>query len=256
MFGWVPFSIGDIVYTGIGILVIRWFWKRRSRLLKKPKSVLLEVGATMALVYGFFHLLWGFNYYREPLHERLNIGKDYSTESLIAVTEHLILKANFWHDSLSINDTSKVVVSYSRRELLNRSKSGPNTLSRIIPELALEPLSIKASIYSLPLTVMGFSGYLNPFTGEAQVDYLIPKHRYPTTLLHEMGHQMGYAAENETNFIGCMAAIYHEDAYFKYSGYIYALRHCLNELSVRDPQALEQLAGTVNKGIFARIKIL
>ena len=51
---------------------------------------------------------------------------------------------------------------------------------------------------------MGFSGYLNPFTNEAQVDILIPKYQLPTTASHEVAHQLGYAAENEANFIGIL----------------------------------------------------
>jgi hypothetical protein len=96
---------------------------------------------------------------------------------------------------------------------------------------------------------LGFSGYLNPFTNEAQVDGLIPTYKYPTTSCHEVAHQLGYAAENEANFIGSLAAIHNEDLYFQYSGYTFALRHSLAELYRRDPKLYETTLTSVNKGI-------
>ena len=95
---------------------------------------------------------------------------------------------------------------------------------------------------------MGFSGYLNPLTNEAQVDGLIPVFKFPTTASHEVAHQLGYAAENEANFIGCLAATNNEDIYFKYSGYTFGLRHCLHEIYRRDPDHTKLLQ-TINPGI-------
>ena len=96
---------------------------------------------------------------------------------------------------------------------------------------------------------MGFSGYLNPFTNEAQVRRLIPTYKFPTTACHEAAHQLGYAAENEANFIGSFAAIHNEDIYFKYSGYTFALRYCLAEIFKRDPEIYYRILPSVNKGI-------
>jgi hypothetical protein len=143
---------------------------------------------------------------------------------------------------------------FSRRELLERTPGSYKSLAGIYPQLDYHPASVKHSIYSLPLTYMGFSGYLNPFTNEAQVNSVIPPHKYPTTGSHEEAHQLGYAAENETNFLGCLASIHNEDPYFNYSGYIFALRHCLNEIYQRDEQAYEALVESINEGIIANYR--
>ena len=138
---------------------------------------------------------------------------------------------------------------YSKSELIDKSAEGYVALKAIFPNLNPSPRSVKRSLYSLPLTYMGFSGYLNPFTNEAQIDGLIPLHKFPSTSCHEQGHQIGYAAENETNFIGSLAAMKNEDPYLKYSGYIFALKHCLIELSRRDQDAFEAKRETINRGI-------
>ena len=44
---------------------------------------------------------------------------------------------------------------------------------------------------------MGFSGYLNPFTHEAQADDLMPLFNTPLTA-HEMAHQLGYAGRKRS----------------------------------------------------------
>ena len=249
VFGWLPFSVGDILYTLASLYIIRWLIVNRKRILKDTLNWFLDIGATLSIAYFSFHILWAFNYYRQPLSKSLELEADYTTEQLVAFTEKLIKKSNAIHQELAINDSLKVELPYSKSEVLNKVKDGYQKLSKVYPHLEYHPQSIKKSIYSVPLTYMGFSGYLNPFTNEAQVDGLIPVYKFPTTACHEVAHQLGYAAENEANFIGSLAAIHNEDIYFKYSGYTFALRYCLVELFRRDPETYRTILGTVNKGI-------
>lgn len=101
---------------------------------------------------------------------------------------------------------------------------------------------------------MGFGGYLNPFTNEAQVNSKIPNYGFPLTSSHEMAHQIGYASESECNFIGYLASTQNEDLYFKYSGYTSALRYCLKNIGMRDEKQLKELLKTVNSGILHNYK--
>ncbi len=131
---------------------------------------------------------------------------------------------------------------------------GYENLKTIFPHLEYHPKSVKTSLFSYPLTYMGFSGYLNPLTNEAQIDGMIPAIKFPTTSSHEIAHQLGYAAENEANFIGCLAAISHDDVYFNYAGYTFGLRYCLNEIYFRDECLYEDLVADVNEGILKNYK--
>ncbi|MCK8481464.1 DUF3810 domain-containing protein [Psychroserpens algicola] len=249
VFGWVPFSVGDVLYTILGIYVIRWFILNRKRILKDTKNWFLDVLSAISLGYFAFHLLWAFNYYRLPLHKSLGLEHDYTTEELVALTNQLIEKTNAIQLNLAANDSTKVIMPYTKTEVLKMVPNGYDKLSEEFPYLSYHPRSIKRSIYSLPLTYMGFSGYLNPFTNEAQVDGLIPTYKFPTTGSHEVAHQLGYAAENEANFIGSMAAMHHPDIYFNYSGYAFALRHCLHEVYRRNPDLYEELKDQVHIGV-------
>ena len=106
-----------------------------------------------------------------------------------------------------------------------------------------EEPSIKKSLISLPLTYMGFGGYLNPFTNEAQVNDKLPMYNFPFTVCHEMAHQIGYASESEANFIGFLSTIKNKDLYFQYAGYSYALKYCLRNWRIQDEKIFEELEG-------------
>ncbi|GAA4900838.1 hypothetical protein GCM10023311_28120 [Flaviramulus aquimarinus] len=194
------------------------------------------------------------NYHRLPLHKSLNIESKYTTEQLVEVTNMLIKKSNTLHSKLSKNDTIKIDLPFSKNEIFKMTSIGYDNLKIHFPHFKYCPKSIKTSIYSYPLTYMGFSGYLNPFTNEAQVDGLIPIYKFPTTSAHEIAHQLGYAAENEANFIGFMATINHDNMYFKYAGYTFSLRFCLNEIYRRDEALYETIVETVNPGILKNYK--
>ncbi|GAB4160639.1 MAG: DUF3810 domain-containing protein [Winogradskyella sp.] len=248
-FGWLPFSVGDVLYTLASIYVIRWVILNRKRIYKDTVKWLLDIFVALSLAYFAFHILWAFNYYRVPLYKSLNLEAEYTTEQLVHFTKRLIEKSNALHNQLAINDSTEVDMPFTKSEVFNMVKNSYTSLAKTYPHLEYHPVSIKKSIYSVPLTYMGFSGYLNPFTNEAQVDGLIPTYKFPTTSCHEVAHQLGYAAENEANFIGCLAAIQNEDLHFKYSGYTFGLRYCLVEIFKRDKALYYDILPTVNKGI-------
>lgn len=252
--GWLPFSFGDLVYALAIIYIIRWVFVNRKRLLHDTKNWFIDVFCAVSIIYLAFHLFWGLNYYRLPLHENLNLKADYTTEQLVEVTKKLIEKSNQIHREIAENDSLKIDIPYSKSDIFNMAPLGYKRLKNTFPNLEYHPKSVKKSLFSYPLTYMGFSGYLNPFTNEAQVDALIPVYSFPTTTTHEMAHQLGYAAENEANLIGCLAAINHQDVYFKYAGYTFALRFCLNEMARRDETQFKTLYDSVNTGILNNFK--
>lgn len=249
LLGWLPFSFGDILYALAIVMIVRFLIKNGKKFFSSTRSFFTDVFVGVSLVYFIFHLLWGMNYYRLPLYQSLGISPQYTTEELLAFTDILIEKNNTLHTSITKNDTIPVKIPHSLSEVFKKTPEGYAVLSKRYPQLEYKPKSIKKSLFSYPLTYMGFSGYLNPFTQEGHVDYMIPGHKFPTTSCHEEAHQLGYSAENEANFLGYLASINNEDQYFKYSGYTFALRHCLNEISRREPELIDSYLEKVNPGI-------
>ncbi|WP_203255706.1 DUF3810 domain-containing protein [Hyunsoonleella ulvae] len=247
--GWLPFSFGDLVYGLGGFYMCWWLVKHRKRIVSDLKHWLVDVFAAVSLIYFTFHLFWGLNYYRLPLHKNLGLNAEYTTEKLVKATNGLISISNDLHAEITHNDTLPVTVPYDKKTVFGLIPKGYENLKTTFHDLEYYPESAKQSLFSYPLTYMGFSGYLNPLTNEAQVNGRIPMYKFPTTAAHEMAHQLGYAAENEANFIGFMAASSNDDIYIRYCGYIFGLRFCLNEIYRRDPCLFEDIVADVNKGI-------
>lgn len=249
VFGWIPFSMGDIFYTVLSLMAIWWLYKNFKRLWLEPVRFFIDIAATLSIAYFTFNMLWGLNYLRPPLYQTLGLERDYTTEQLFETTNRLIEKSNEMHRKLGFADSTKIDLPYSQKEIFEKSFSGYQRLGEKFPSLKYSPKSLKKSGWSLGLTYMGYSGYYNPFTGEAQVNNLIKSYKFPVVSCHEQAHQIGYAAENEANFIATLATLHNEDPYIQYTGYVFALRYCLNELARRDMALYETVLPTVNFGI-------
>lgn len=247
--GNIPFSVGDCLYGILILLLLRWFWIKRKTWKLAWKDNLLKLLGYISVFYFFFYLSWATNYSRLPLFEQLNIKREYTDADLLVFTKKLIAKTNAIQYQITKNQQTKVVFPYSQQQVFQMNLGGYGNLAKQYPNLKYQRLSIKKSLFSLPLTYMGFAGYLNPFTNEAQVNDMLPMYAFPTTASHEMAHQLGYASESECNFIGFLASIKNDDVYFQYSGYAFALRYCLHNWEARNPKVLEQLLKTVHPGI-------
>ena len=247
--GWIPFSVGDLCYTILFFFIFRWIFINRIGFFKNWKANGLTVLSFISVLYFLFHFLWGINYYRIPLHQKIGIEKEYTKEQLVALTEKLIAKTNQLQFQIEKDSTKKVMFNYSEQEMYEMSPNGYDLFSNQLTEIEYKNESIKSSLYSFPLSYMGFGGYLNPFTNEAQVNYLKPKYTSPLTICHEMAHQTGIASESDCNFIGFMAASSNKDVCFQYSAYAFAMNYCLYNLEVMEEGSSKSYRKFINKGV-------
>lgn len=269
LLGWIPFSVGDLLYAAVIILSIRWLWVSRFALIplsRKRKNHnhhpssssyrYYQLFRTLNIVLLLFHFEWGFNYYRLPLHQVLEIEKDYTTEQLVNTVETLIKRSNKLHEQLQAVDSMAIVFDRDQCEIFDTAPIAFEQIEDVYPALDYGIPSIKKSLLTIPLTYMGYSGYLNPITGEAHINAYINNYKTPVLTLHEMSHQLGFAKENEANFIAIIAGMRHPDPYFQYSATIFALRYCLNDLYRRDPETYREIAEGIRPGIFSNYREL
>ncbi|WP_158837632.1 DUF3810 domain-containing protein [Polaribacter sp. L3A8] len=248
--GWIPFSVGDLLLAFGLFILIRSIYRLIKTRFKNFIPKIIHFTAFLSVIYFCFYLFWGLNYYREPLSKNLKYHQQkYTTAQLEKVTKHIIKNLNHYQFEITKNDSLKVENPYSQKEMYAIAVTGYDYLAKDFPQLKYQHKSVKSSLMSLLQTYNGTAGYLNPLTGEAQVNDRIPKTGYPTTTCHEMAHQIGFAAENEANFVGFLAANYNDDVYFKYASYRMAFGYCISELRKRDQTLSKELWKTVNKGI-------
>lgn len=255
IFGWIPFSAGDLLYALLIFFVIRFFWKMIFNKKKNRRSLALNFVAGFSVFYFCFYFFWGLNYSRSPLQKTMGLKKEpFDIVELRAVTDKILLGTIRIQQQLTSHDSMPVVVPHSKKKILSLTVQGYENLSKQFPFLSYESPSLKKSLFSLPLTYMGFSGYFNPLTGEGQVDSLVPKINLPFTCSHEVAHQLGIASESEANFIGFLAASHNEDPYFQYAAKSLALRYALIDIRRYDKDLFASYVEKIPKGILKNFK--
>ena len=221
---WIPFSVGDLFYAIAIAYILKSIWHFK-RLLRW--STCIKILGCFGFCLFLFHLQWGLHYHQTSLSTRVNAPSNYSSSELEEFTRHLIQQTNQFHKKLSLHDSIAVEVPYTTDKIFD-------VATQSIRNQHQHPIvNIKKSIFSLPLSYMGYGGYINPFTLEAQVNAYQPKLRLLTTSAHEIAHQLGYAAEEEANFIAIDAALQSEDLYMQYAGYHLALGYAIADCRKR-----------------------
>lgn len=252
LFGWIPFSIGDVVYLGVIVLLI-WRLVRLIRALIRRDAghgwFLLFLRRTLFVVlwvYVLFNGLWGLNYDRPGIADQLHLQvRPYSTAELNRLILLLIGEMNGLD---SAGKVDRAGLSHMRT-LRNGALAAYDTLSGQDPMFTYSNPSVKPSLFSYPGAYIGFAGYYNPFSGEAQVNTWNPAFTQPYTTCHEMGHQLGYAKENEANFVGFLAASHSHDPAFRYSVYFDLFLYAVREVSVRDSALVRSYRDRLSPGV-------
>ena len=252
LFGWVPFSVGDMLYFVTAVILLYLLIRLIRQLVRRqaPKGwwqVALRRMAFLGLwVYVLFNALWGLNYNRLGIAEQLQLDvRPYSTAELKDLTSIIIGKLDEL-DSLSRLHRANLAHTVSLRSGAVRAY---DSLAVEDARFAYHSPSVKSSLFSYPGLYIGFGGYYNPFTGEAQVNTLDPLIVQPYTTCHEMGHQLGYALENEANFIGFLAARSSPEPAFRYSVYLDMYVYSMRELYMRDSMLAKSFRTKISPGV-------
>src|SRR4051812_20981396 len=169
--GWVPFSVGDVLYA----IAIIWMGAKlishsaalfRRRVTKKSfvRGVIKTLNVLL-FVYIIFYSVWGLNYDRKGIASQLQLhpGNE-TTKDLTVLTDALLLRVN--NSRRNLGDT----VHYEPfKTVFSQSVAAYSQVQQQYPFLAYRFNSVKSSLYSTVGNYLGFSGYYNPFSGEAQV---------------------------------------------------------------------------------------
>lgn len=250
IFGWIPFSIGDILLFLLLVFIVKKLWQFIRNKKKNYSTIFFSVGSKLSILYFFFYAFWGMNYYRIPLQESMQLSKPkFNLEELAFLTENLLIKTQEVHFKLSKNDTIAVQSLFSQTELLNQTSEGYTLLAKKHPQFTYTCPKVKKSLFSTPMSFMGFAGYINPLTGESQVSYNVLDFSTPAIASHEVAHQIGYANESEANFIGYLAATNHPNLLFQYSGYIMALDYALATIYKNDKDLFIEIRSRLPLGV-------
>jgi hypothetical protein len=257
LFGRLPFSLGDIIYLFLVLYVLKKILAFIKRIFNKTSRIaytqnwqnkLIKLLTVICTIYLVFNIFWGINYQRDSVAKTVGINLNpYNLEDLININSILVDKVN---DAKNVLDSNKYIYP-SSKILFEKTIDAYKSACTKYPFLTLKNKSIKNSFWGGLGNYMGFLGYYNPFTGEAQVNTTGPKFAQPYTACHEVAHQLGYAKEMEANFVGYLAAANSNDTAFHYAVYVDLFLYANRTLYFADTSAAKQYRKALNKNVIA-----
>lgn len=218
---------------------------------KPVRQQAIKVFNFLAIVYIIFNVFWGINYNRLGIEHQLGLEvKEYGKDELNELTGILLHKVNAWQDS-AVNFKKSIP---QKKALFSSAIDAYNIAEKKYAFMQYAHPSVKPSLFSYAGNYLGFTGYYNPFSGEAQVNTIVPAFLQPYTTCHEIAHQLGYAKEMEANFVGYLAAKESSNPHFRYSVYLDLYTYAYRNLYYLDSTVAKQYKDSLSAGVKADIK--
>ncbi|WP_018614628.1 DUF3810 domain-containing protein [Segetibacter koreensis] len=243
-FGWIPISVGDILYLTAGVLLLLNVVKLFKKLIHKQieredvRKTIQKAFFFFCIIYIYFNLSWGLNYNRPGIAYQLQLNsKKHNVEDLKVLTENLLKKVNECRVMLG---NGRIKYKPYPKIFSEAQTAYRQSTSAGFSFLAYDTRSVKRSLFGRMGNYLGFLGYYNPFTGEAQLNLTMPNFLIPYVTCHEIAHQLGYASESEANFVGYLAATQSTDTLFHYSTYFDLFNYANGELYQKDSVAAKE----------------
>ncbi|MBO0860469.1 MAG: DUF3810 domain-containing protein [Chloracidobacterium sp.] len=223
-------SLGEIFF---GMLVI-WFtlwsvwylrraYRRETKFYDVLKVFFLQILWLGSILVPLFLALWGLNYQRTPLAEKLGYDRIPTRAGELG--------------SIGLQIVSGVNNNYDIARGTGERPSAPSSeaICKVLEQsFQKEPLLAEAAKGTFsdpkPLALsrlaswIGVNGFYIPFTGEVTYNPDLPQIELPMAIAHHKAHQRGYAREDEANFVAYIVCINSTDPYVRYSGYAYGLK--------------------------------
>ncbi len=236
--GFIPFAMGDVIYVLVVAYILYAIFKSAKQIYHSTHKwietlkQLLKGCICILAFYITFQLSWGLNYVRPAINQTLNIEANYYTiEDLQLLTELLSHKIALLDSNVVLNGRQN-----NHQTLTEIAIDDYKTFRKKYPQFNYSIKSVKPSLSSYTLSKFGVEGYFNPFTGEANINRMLPEFTLPFTYAHEIAHQIGIAKEDEANLLAYLSGIESHNTSTKYAAYFAGLTYILFELYKADSE--------------------
>ena len=189
-------------------------------------------------------------YFQKPLYDKNKV--EITTKELEKLTLKYIALTNQERKKIETKHIFKIKnIEVLKSNILQSQKSLPK---EYYPFETSKFDNFKASLFNPLISYTGILGYYNPFTTEAQYNAELPHTYIPFTLSHESAHQLGFAREQEANFIGFLICKNSNNSELKYSAYLYATKSLVNALRNTNPEFAAQATLFLSKEVKSDLK--
>lgn len=234
--GLFPFSVGEwLLYLAVVILIVFFlfsivmllFFKKLPEQIKNSYKAFAGVLLWLtAIVFMIMTLNCFLLYHVSPISERYRIGEGTKTEygagEIGLLRDYVVENANALAEVLPRDQNGYLIYegdmktqAIRRMQLMGESYEN---LKGYYPR----PKALWASDFFSQQYIMG---YYFPFSMEANYNDRMYLVNMPVTMCHELSHLKGFILEDEANFIGYLACVNAEDAFFNYSAYLSVIHY-------------------------------
>ncbi|KPJ83237.1 MAG: hypothetical protein AMS18_17670 [Gemmatimonas sp. SG8_17] len=242
--GWIPLALGELVVLALilrqlvgGTFAVIDVLRSQRQWTNALAGGTLRLGQDVGVLVTLFYVLWGFNYSRAELDQRLGWSTPISIEAveLTDLANQLVTAANESYREIHGTDDAgePTQLPANRAPVEDAITAGWLRARR---QLDLPALTVSYGRAKTPLLtpwyeLVGVAGFYFPFTGEANLRAGIPAVDQPKMLAHEEAHQRGVAREDEANFWGYLSAVHAPNAYARYSAFVFAQQQLMAALA-------------------------
>lgn len=249
----LDFSVGllpfPVVY-GVPVLVIILIWRHfrvRKSILQRLRSGLNFIGWIVAL----FYILWGFNYARPDLTNRIDA------------------------ENVPVADSSLYIFGEKTVEILNALRT-PHLMDDISSDADNETdlriaVEQSVSIYGIHLDTrsrarllnppgilrkLGIAGIYFPFTGEGLLEQSHPQPEKLFIMAHELAHSYGVTDEGDANLVAYIACTNHPNRLIQYAGHLAMWEYLRGTLKRRNVVELNDLENRLSELVKTDLTLL
>ena len=228
LFSIVPFSVGDIFY--ILLIVSFGYFLFKISYKNSRRKFLLRGLIALNILYLMYQVSWGMLYFQQSILDKLP-EKDITVEEVKRLTLVYLEKCKKTRTLVNEDDRGVFIITdlpSIKAEVLSNQVKIPSYWNN---KKGTGVSALKPSLFEPVMSYTGILGYYNPFTAEAQYNATLPSTYVPFTLAHESAHQLGYAREQEANFIGFLIGEKARNTDLKYSTQYFVLKTLLHSLA-------------------------
>ena len=221
-------AVGVLLVALISVSIVR---VRRMGVRRAAMRTLITLIRACAIVYLAFLALWGLNYRRVSLEQKLDYDRARMTrDTVLAFANRAAQAVNSGYQAAHASPVALTELEY---DFLNAEwKLGSRNLTT--------PGIPKRSLLTLYFRRAGIDGMTDPIFLEIIINPDVLDIERPMVVAHEWGHLAGYANEAEANFLAWLTCVRGE-APAQYSAWLSAYEHAVRALPRQDRSGVTPL---------------
>jgi hypothetical protein len=233
-----PFSLFELLIGALllGAVALHFVWfgrwrKERWPFMQTALSILLRYAAAAMMLYTWFLVFWGLNYYRLPLAEKAGYPEARAGDAQYrAVAGWASLEiGRLYHETQGADAEQAVQMTLSALDAVLENAGEPAPGSGCV---------VKHFLLNGLLDASGTTGMLGPLTLEVHLNRSLFPEEIPFIAAHETAHLRGYTSEAEANLLAFEACLESGHPLARFSAFFHVFGYLCVPLSPDERKTL------------------